>query len=179
MASKFDIKLDDVVYEKYPNYCFRCRSKPCRCFKLSTIFISYTMDTKHEMNLIETMLKTLGLKVLIFEVLGPSFRSTRMVEAFNAINRSDGAIVLLKSHWSENVYAETIEILRNIDENNVWICAKRQAKNKRNKLQAMLKDVEFSHRIEYYSSERNLVSLVKKVVGTRIEELKMLGSKVH
>ena len=87
--------------------------------------------------------------------------------------------MLLKSHWSENVYAETIEILRNIDENNVWICAKRQAKNKRNKLQAMLKDVEFSHRIEYYSSERNLVSLVKKVVGTRIEELKMLGSKVH
>jgi NTP pyrophosphatase (non-canonical NTP hydrolase) len=177
LASKFDIKLDDVVYEKYPNYCFRCRSKPCRCFRLSTIFISYTMDTKREMTMVKEMLKTLGLSVWTFEVLKPSFRRMRMVEAFDAINRSDGAIVLLKSHWSENVWAETIEILKNIDENNVWICSKKQEKNKKNKLQAMLKDIEFSHMIEYYSSEKNLVSLLRKLVMTRIEELKGLGSK--
>jgi NTP pyrophosphatase (non-canonical NTP hydrolase) len=175
LASKFDIKLDDVVYAKYPNYCFRCRSKPCRCFKLSTIFISYTMDTKDEMRLIKKMLEDQNLKVFTFEILEPSFRRLRMVEAFDAINRSDGAIVLLKNHYSENVWAETIEILKTIDENNVWICAKKQQKRKRNKLQAMVKDLECSHMIEYYSDEKQLVSNLKNAVKERIEELSGLS----
>jgi len=112
LANKFQIKLDDAVYKKYPNYCFRCRSKPCKCFRLSTIFISYTTDTREEMLQVKDLITSLSLKVEVFEELGPAFRRMRMVEAFDAINRSNSAVILLKSHWSENVQSLFSSILR-------------------------------------------------------------------
>lgn len=179
LANKFQIGVDSVVYKKYPNYCFRCRNRPCECFKLSTIFISYTTDTHGEMlrtkDLIE---KDLKLNVEVFEKLGPAFHRMRMVEAFNAINRSDGAIVLLKSRWSENVWAELIEILKVIDENNIWICVQGNKKMKKGKLKFMLEDIEHFHKIYYFSETPKLLCYLKKELNGRIEELQKLGKKV-
>lgn len=178
LANKFQIEMDNIVYKKYPNYCFRCRSKPCKCFRLSTIFISYTTDTREEMlqvkNLIE---KDLNLQVEVFEKLGPAFHRLRMVEAFDAINRSDGTVVLLKNRWSENVWAELIEILKVIDENNVWICVEDKKKRKKGKLKLMLKDIEHFHKIYYYSEISQLLQFLKKEINKRTEELKKLEAK--
>jgi len=176
LANKFQIKLDDVIYRKYPNYCFRCRSKPCKCFRLSSIFISYTTDTTEEMLRVKDMIeKELKLNVEVFEKLGPSFHRIRMVEAFNAINRSDGAVILLKNRWSENVWAELIEILKVIDENNIWIYVYK--KKKRGKLQSMLEDIKHFHKIDYCSNTRQLLSFLQKKINKRIEELKRLEEK--
>lgn len=174
----YQMKIDDVVYAKYPNYCHRCRKKPCRCFRLSTIFISYTTDTREEMiqvkNLIESELK---LKVEVFEKFRKAFRRMRMVEAFNAINRSDGAVILLKNRWSENVWAELIKILEVMDEDNVWIWVQDGKKKKRGKLQLMLKDIEHFHRINYYSKRSELIASLKEEILRRIEELKQLEAR--
>lgn len=175
LANKFQIKVDDVIYKKYPNYCFRCRSKPCKCFRLSTIFISYTTDTSEQMLQVKDLIeKDSKLKVEVFEKLGPAFHRMRMVEAFNAINRSDGTVVLLKNRWSENLWAELIEILKVIDENNVWICVQGKKKKKRGKLKFMLEDIEHFHKIYYYSEASQLLCFLKKEIDKRIEELKKL-----
>jgi NTP pyrophosphatase (non-canonical NTP hydrolase) len=178
LANKFQVKLDDAIYEKYPNYCFKCRNKPCRCFRLSTIFIGYTKDTDREMNdsknLIEQDLK---LKVEVFGSLGPRFHRLRMVEAFNAINRSDGAVVLLKACWSENVWAELIEILKTIDENNVWIYVSKTRKRIDPELVIMLKDIEHFHQIRYYSTASQLKELLKAEIEKRLRELRRLDRR--
>lgn len=181
LASKFQIEIDDVIYKKYPNYCFRCRTRPCKCFRLSAIFISYTTDTTEEMLQAKVLIESdLNLRVEVFEKLGPAFRRMRMVEAFNTINRSDGAVVLLKNRWSENVWAELIEILKVIDEDNVWICVqdKKKTRKKESKLQLMLKDIEHFHKIHYYSKTSQLLQFLKEEISKRIEELKELESKI-
>ena len=179
LANKFQIKVDDSVYKKYPNYCFRCRSKPCKCFRLSTIFISYSTDTHEEMLQVKDLIEeSLKLNVEVFEKLGPAFHRMRMVEAFNAINRSDGAVILLKNRWSENIWAELIEILKVIDENNIWICAQDKKKKRRSKLQFMLKDVEHFHKIYYCSETSQLLDFLRKEITKRTEELKKLESKI-
>lgn len=103
-----------------------------------------------------------------------------MVEAFNAINRSDGAVVLLKNRWSENVWAELIEILKVMDENNVWICVqdKKKTKKKESKLQLMLEDIEHFHKMHYYSETSQLLGFLRNVISKRIEELKKLETKI-
>jgi NTP pyrophosphatase (non-canonical NTP hydrolase) len=178
LANKFQIKIDDVIYKKYPNYCFRCRNKPCKCFRLSTVFISYTLDTTEEMHSVRDLLIQLNLKAETFEGIGPKFYRMRMVEAFNAINRSDGAIVLLKDHWSENVWAELIEIYKTLDENNVWIFAKKSKKTKDNKLKGMLEEIKHFHKIQYYSNKKQLLQSLKKGLQERIEELKELEARI-
>jgi NTP pyrophosphatase (non-canonical NTP hydrolase) len=178
LANKFQIGIDNIVYKKYPNYCFRCRSRPCKCFQLSTIFISYTTDTHEEMLRVKDLIENdLKLEVEVFEKLGPAFHRMRMIEAFNAINRSNGAVVLLKDRWSENVWAELIEILKVTDENNVWICVQNNKKKKRGKLKFMLEDVKHFHRIDYYSETPQLLRFLKKEIDGRIEDLQKLKKK--
>jgi NTP pyrophosphatase (non-canonical NTP hydrolase) len=177
LANKFQIKLDDVTYSKYPNYCFRCRNRPCRCFRLSSVFISYTTDTMKEMEKVKNLVeKDLKLNVEVFPKLGPAYRRMRMVEAFNAISRSDGAIILLKNHWSENVWAELIEILKVIDENNIWICV--SSSKKTGKLKYLLEDVKHFHNIHCYSNMSTLLRFIKEKVNDRIMELKKLEAKM-
>lgn len=178
LANKFQIKLDDAIYGKYPNYCFRCRNKPCKCFKLSTIFISYATDTENEMLSISEMVGSLGLNVETFQKLGPALARMRMVEAFKAIERSNGAIVLLKNHWSENVWAELIEVLKTIEANNVWICAKRSSSGIDKKLRLMLEDIKHFHKIQYYSDAKQLVRQLKHALSERVQELQKLEVKL-
>ena len=179
LANKSQIVLEDEVYNKYPNYCFRCRNRPCECFRLSTIFISYTTDTRGVMLQVKDLIeKDLKLKVEVFEKLGPAFHRMRMVEAFNAINRSDGAVVLLDDHWSENVWAELIEILKVIDENNIWICVHDKKKKKRGKLKLMLEDIKHFHKIYYCSEASELLHYLEKEINNRTEELKKLEKKI-
>lgn len=188
LANKFQLRMgettyrmqiDDIVYEKYPYYCHRCKKRQCRCFKLSTVFISYTTDTKDEMTQVRTMIENrLNLKVEVFEKFGKAYRRMRMVEAFNRINRSDGAVILLKNRWSENVWAELIKILEVMDEDNVWICAQKAKKKGQDKLQLMMKDIEHFHRIDYYSRTSELVSFLEEEIAKRIEELKQLEERL-
>lgn len=171
----YKMQIDDIVYEKYPYYCHRCKKRECRCFKLSIVFISYTTDTKNEMTQVRTMIENrLNLKVEVFEKFEKAYRRMRMVEAFNVINRSDGAVILLKNRWSENVWAELVKILEVIDEDNVWICAQKTKKKRQGKLQLMIKDIEHFHRIDYYSKTSELTSFLEEEIMKRIKELKQL-----
>lgn len=179
LANKFHIKFDDVIYKKYPNYCFRCRERPCKCFRLSTIFVSYTTDTRKQMLQVKDLIENdLKLTVEVFEKLGPVFHRMRMVEAFNAINRSDGAVVVLKNRWSENVWAELIEILKALDKDNVWICVQGKKRTKRGKLRFLLEDVEHFHKIYYYSNTSQLLRFLKKEIKNRIQKLKKTKAKI-
>lgn len=176
--TSYQMQIDDIVYAKYPNFCHRCREKPCRCFRLSTIFISYTTDTHEEMIRVKDLIENnLKLKVEVFEKLGKAFRKMRMVEVFNAINRSDGAVILLKNRWSENVWAEFIKIIEVMDENNVWICVQSRKKKRENKLQLMIEDIKHFHRIDPYSKTSDLPPFLEDEIRKRIAELKQLESK--
>ena len=178
LANKFQIKIDDIIYKKYPNHCHRCRSKPCECFQLSTVFISYTLDTTEEMQSVKDLVTQLALKAETFKRLGPKFYPMRMFEPFNVINRSDGAIVLLKDQWSENVWAELVEIFKTLDEKNVWIFAKESKKIKDKKLESMLEGIKHYHKIQYYSSKRQLLQSLKKGLQKRIKMLKELEARI-
>ena len=52
------------------------------------------------------------------------------MELSTQINRSDSAVILLKNHWSENVWAGLIKILEVMDEDNVWIGAQKTKKKR-------------------------------------------------
>jgi len=174
----YQMKIDDIVYAKYPNFCYRCREKPCRCFRLSTIFISHTTDTHEEMIRVKDLIENkIELKVEAFEKLGKTFRKMRMVEAFNAINRSDGAVILLKNRWSENVWAELIKIREVMDEDNVWICVQSTKKKREDKLRLMIEDIKHFHRVDPYSKTSDLIPFLEDEIRKRIGELKQLGAK--
>lgn len=178
LANKFQVKLDDAIYEKYPNYCFKCRSKPCKCSRLSTFFISYTEDTASTMNIVRNMIEQdLKLKVEVFGNLGPGFHRLRMVEAFNAIDRSDGAVILLQARWSQNVWAELVEILKTIDENNVWVYALESRKRIDPELKIMLEDIKHFHQIRYCSVPSDLAKQLKADIEKRLQELQQLDEK--
>ena len=96
LANKFDIKIDDVIYDRYPNKCARCQNKPCKCFGLSTMFISYMKDTTKESLSVKDLLTQLDLKAEAFDRLGPNFYRINMSNVFSTIYESDGAIVPIK-----------------------------------------------------------------------------------
>jgi len=173
LANKFDIQLDDVIYNRYPNQCARCQSKPCKCFGLSKIFISYTQDTTKELQSVTDLLTQLELKVEAFDRLGPNFYRRNMSNIFNAIYESNGAIVLLKDQWSEKDSDELLEIFNRLDEKNVWIFVKKGKKTKINELKRTLEEIEQLHKIHYYSDEKQLVQSLRKGIQIRVGELEI------
>jgi len=174
LANKFQIRLDDTAWKKYPNFCWKCQSKPCKCFSLTTIFISYTTDTEEEMLKVKNLIgEQLKLRHKAFEELGPAFQKVRMVEVFHAINKSDGAVVLVKKRWSEKVYAELMHILTVMDKHNVWICAHKDSKRDR-ELQDLLKELQLHHRIDYYQNIRELIAKMRSNIRNRLRERPVL-----
>jgi len=178
LANKFDIKIDDALYGKYPNTCHKCGKRPCRCFLLSTFFISYTTDTKDVMLAVKKLIENrLGLDVEVFEKLGPHFDRLRMVEAFEAIDKSDAAVVLMKDRYSENVRAESIYILKELEPANVLICVNGKKDQKEKRLQDMLSEIECFHQIKYYSKKSELLDYIASQTRKRLEELKKIKRK--
>lgn len=176
IANKFQIPLHETTWNKYSNMCWKCQSKPCKCFKLTTLFISYSKETEEQKKMMRKLLDEFKLKAKVFEKLGPAFRRSRMVEAFNAINESDGAIVLLGKKWSVNVYAELIEILRVLDENNVKICVEAASDSERDpRLQDLIRDIEQFHYIHYYPDDQKLQEIVRNNLISRLRELRALA----
>jgi len=172
IANKFQIPLHEITWNKYSNMCWRCQGKPCRCFKLATLFISYSEETAEQMKMIRRMLDESNLKAKILEDLGSAFRRNRVVEAFNAISESDGAIVLLGKEWSANVNAELIEIFRAFDKGNVKIYAKAVSDSERDpRLKDLLKDVEQLHEIYYYPDDEKLQEIVMNNLTDKLREL--------
>ena len=178
LANKFDIKIDDVIYNRYPNKCGRCQSKPCNCFGLSKMFISYTQDTTKELLSVKSLLTQLDLKAEAFDRFGPNFYWINMSNVFNAIYESDGAIVLLKDQWSEKDRAELLEIFNRLDEKNVWIFVKKGKKTKINELKNMLDEIEQFHKIQYYSTEKQLVQFLRNGIQKRVGELKEIAARI-
>lgn len=173
LANKFKIRLDHATWGKYPNMCWKCHTKPCKCSRLGSVFISYSIETKDEEEMVKNLLRELNLQVKAFEELGRAFKRTRMVEAFNAINESDGAIILFGTKWSMNVYAEMIEILRVLDEENVWICARAVPSAERElKVSELLSDLEQFHMITYYPDNTKLMEMLRNSLVERLQEIK-------
>jgi NTP pyrophosphatase (non-canonical NTP hydrolase) len=180
LANKFDIKIDDALFGKYPNACHKCRQKPCRCFLLSTVFISYTKDTEDEMKHVKKLIEEeLHLGTEVFEKLGPHYQDMRMVEALAAIHRSDGGIVILKDHYSENVRVELLFMLNQMEKNNVWICVQGKRTKKDKKLQRMLDEIKVSHFVKYSSRENQLLDYLKNEIRKRLEKLKEIKTGVR
>lgn len=172
LANKFGLKIDDALYGKYPNVCHKCRTKPCRCFLLSTVFVSYAKDTEREMQQVKKIVEEeLCLEIDVFERLGPHYDDIRMVEALDAIHRSDGGIILLKNIYSENVRVELLVMLSQMEKNNVWICVQGKKDRKIKKLRDMLAEIERSHFVKYYSSRDNLHDYLKDAIAKRLESL--------
>jgi len=178
LANKFHIRIDDVIYTRYPNKCARCQSRPCKCFGLSSMFISYAEDTTKELLSVKDLLAKLDLKAEAFDRLGPNFYRINMSNIFNAIYESDGAIVLLKDQWSEKDRAELLEIFNRLDEKNIWIFAKKGKKTKINELKKMLEEIEQVHKIHYYSNEKQLVQSLRKGIQRRVGELKEIAARI-
>lgn len=177
IANKFEINIGHATWGKYPNMCWKCHAKPCKCSKLSRVFISYSVETKDDMSMVKSLLEELKLGTIVFEQLGPAFRRTRMVEAFNAINVSDGAIILMGKKWSVNVYAEMIEILRALDEQNVWICAMAAHHSEREPKQSeILGDIEQFHQIHYYPDSIKLIEMLRHLLTKRLQELREISA---
>ncbi len=172
IANKFQIPLHEITWSKYSNVCWKCQSKPCGCFKLTTLFISYSEETVEQMRVMRKLLTEFNLRAKVFEELGSAFRRNTMAEAFNAISESDGAIVLFGKEWSDNVYAELVEILRVLDENNVMICAKAVSDSERDpRLGDLLKKIEQFHTVHYYPDNEKLQEILRNDLTDRLREL--------
>ncbi|HUU86290.1 MAG TPA: hypothetical protein VMX17_00885 [Candidatus Glassbacteria bacterium] len=178
LANKFDVQIDDVIYNRYPNKCARCQSKPCKCFGLSTMFISYTKDTTKELQSVKDLLTQLDLKAEAFDRLGPNFYRINMSKVFNAIYESDGAIVLLKDQWSKKDRAELLEIFNTLDKKNVWIYVKKGKKTKNNEQKRMLEEIKQFHKIQYYSNKEQLVQSLREGIQIRVGELKEIAVRI-
>lgn len=172
IANKFQIPLHEIAWNKYSNVCWKCQSKPCGCFKLTTLFISYSEETVEQMRVMRKLLTEFNLRAKVFEELGSAFRRNTMAEAFNAISESDGAIVLFGKEWSDNIYAELVEILRVLDENNVMICAKAVSDSERDPpLGDLLKKIEQFHTVHYYPDNEKLQEIFRNDLTDRLREL--------
>jgi len=124
------------------------------------------------MKMIRKLLDESNLKAKKLEDLGSTFRRNRIVEAFNAINESDGAIVLLGKEWSANVHAEFTEIFRVFDKDNVKIYAKAVSDSERDpRLRDLLKDIEQLHEIYYYPDDEKLQEIVTNNLTDKLREL--------
>jgi hypothetical protein len=121
----------------------------------------------------KTVEEELCLKFEVFERLGPHYDDIRMVEALDAIHRSDGGIVLLKDIYSENVRVELLIMLSQMEKKNVWICVQGKKDRKIRKLRDMLAEIKRSHFVKYYSSRDSLHDYLKDAIGRRLESLRI------
>ena len=174
ISNKFSLSLDQITWAKYPNMCFRCRKSPCRCSALNSLFLSYANDTQESMQKLGSMIKNdLGLVLNVFTSHEAAFRKMRMVEMFNLINQSDGGIVILDLNFSSRVYAEVIEMLRVMDEENVFVFAKtRREEDRERQLSIWLSDIKQFHKVENYEHDGELLKQARESVSQRIEQIK-------
>lgn len=171
LANKFTLPLDDITYRKYPNVCSKCQKNPCNCVGLSTMFISYSQDTTNELVSVKELLRQLDLNSEAFDRLSPDLYRKNMSDVFNAIYKSDGAIILLKDQWSTKDKTELFEIFNMLDEKNVWIFVKKGSKTKINELKKMLREIKQLNKIQYYDNKTQLVKSLRTRIQVRIDEL--------
>ena len=173
LANKFGIDFPKEIWEKYPNMCHRCKSRPCRCSRMSVIFISYCNDTKDYMESAKKLIEnTLGLSVRVFTELGPSFHRGRMVEVFNAINESDAGVIIMDRKFSRNVYAEFIEMSRALDENNIFIFVKdRDSSEREQSLAEWIEELKIIRRIDWFKNEKDFLNKLEKAIKDRIRQI--------
>lgn len=173
LANISEIDMEQAVWEKYPGVCTHCNQSSCACSSLSTVFISYTSDTDSYHEAAKRVISELLLSPRSFPDFGPSFERLRMVEMFDAIARSDGGLIILYKKYSANVYAELLEMLRAMDNKNVWIYVKNKTAEDRDaQLARLLEDLEHFRRLEWFDTQDQFINSLKGNISKRLKEIK-------
>ncbi len=175
ISNKFRLSLQELVWNKYPNACFKCRNQKCTCSNFSSVFLSYCGDTKESKDKLKAVIKSAfpDITVKDFEETRGEFSRMRMVEMIDTINKSDAGIVIFDREFSPYQYAEFIEILRVMDEKNKFVYVKVRRDDEREKeLGGVLTDAKHFQKLTSYENDGDLLKLVNQDIKSRLEEIK-------
>lgn len=153
-------RLSRLLAAKYDTVCPKCRKSPCGCrARVSSLFISWSDEVSAERDRVESVVKEMGFTPVVFRDLGPDMDRGRMFAAFEAINRCDGAIVLLAPRFSPRVYGELLEATFRLSHEMVLIYVKRETKSgavSDSETDKLLSDLRTRHQVPSFSELRQL-----------------------
>jgi len=162
-TGKGEFKLSELVWKKYEGRCPSCIRSPCKCVRLTSLFVSYASELEPEMKELKRLAEgDFGLRVYVFPDLGPDFsQNGRMPAAFDAIAQADAAIILLGKTFSPRVYAETIEIFHRKFREYVLPYV-RQESQRDKELSDLIAEIQMIHRYATFRSIEELRELARR-----------------
>jgi len=177
LANHFKIDLSEAAWKKYPALCVHCNQTECRCSSLTRIFIGYVSDTESFVPSAQKVISELLLSHISFPDIR-AFQKPRMVEIFNAINGSDGGVVILATKFSPRVYAELLEMLRVMDGDNVWIFVRdKSGRDKDQQLAEVIRDLEHFYQIYDFDGESDFEGKLRDMVRKRLGEIRAMRQR--
>ncbi|MEM1538098.1 MAG: hypothetical protein QXK12_05575 [Candidatus Nezhaarchaeales archaeon] len=174
IANKFKIDLVKATWEKYPEVCWKCKKKPCVCFKLKNVFISYTPDLEREAEVVKKVIEDeFKLKTSLFkgEVLITS--RAKVIEIRDAVNATDAGIILVGSTFNYKSYVELIELLIEIDAENLWFFLKGEGPHE---LKPLIEGLKQHYQILRYKDDEDLREQLRSTLSKRLTQLLTLSA---
>ena len=102
--------FSDLLFDKYPNWCPKCRQRPCTCPRpITRVFISSGMRTDESRELRDAAYEVLRehrLEPVRFEDFKGQFFFDQEAEAIRRLSECDALLLILESDLTMPVYAE-------------------------------------------------------------------------
>lgn len=167
LATRLKMDFLSIVWKKYEKGCPICFSIPCKCSPLSSVFISYASDVEDKMNITKELINKYKLTPRVFPLFDVDFtKGGPMVKAFEEIQKSDAAIVILGGKHSIYVQMEYYYLMSRMNKSNVLVFI--DSKEKREPgLQELIENIRHVHRYIEFTSPEDLIFKIEEEL-TRI-----------
>jgi len=103
-----DIQFADLIFDKYPNWCPKCRSRPCKCpAPIVKVFISSVIsETVDERFLARLTIEEERFIPVMFEDFKGQFFFDQEAEALKHLQESDLLLLILDKTFTSPVFTE-------------------------------------------------------------------------
>lgn len=165
-----ELRLSEITWEKYPDYCAKCHSRPCGCHSpITRVFISFPAELKEAKDLLgQKIEEELKLRVYSFPNFSVYVPKGIMNEAFFQIAHSDAVVVLLGASFSAPVYAELLQALYHLDANRVFV-AIQEVDKRDEQLESLIQELRYTHIYDWFKAKEELVQKVLPRLHDEIE----------
>lgn len=164
----------DLVFDKYTNWCARCRERPCACpSPVARVFISSVMrdgETALERVAVRDVLLANRLEPVMFETFRGQFFFDQQAEALRALDDCDAVVFVLDRSLTPSVYSEFYAAAsRNF--RHIWLFLRDRVDGVDTDLQEFIGRVRTRYPYVRYVDAEDL----KAKLESRISETRKLG----
>jgi hypothetical protein len=160
-----EITFADIVFDKYPNWCPKCRKRPCACpAPVVRVFISsvMTQDTRAEREAARDVLLDTHLVPVMFEQFEGRFAFDQEAEALRHLAESDALLLILDNSLTSAVHTEFYAAVS--QDKPVWVLLRESVEPLPVELQEFIKNLARRYRYDRFTDLNDLKFKLREAI---------------